>query len=463
MKPKIMLIIFAVIFFPCLGLSAFAAEAKIITVQEAVDLALKNNHEYKIAELRLKEADENVNSVWGQLFPVLESELSAVRQHADKGMMSLSDGQFDVKLIQIGLGVNPGIFYNSLKASRSLYIASKEERRRIKNEIELNVIKSYFSLILAEEMITLRKSSVDLLRSNLRDVQNMYSAGTIPKFDLLQAQVQLNSQMPLLLEAENNYRAALNYFNYVIGSNETYKSDISILKNKIEAVSQDGMEQKINILISTALKNRPEFIQLQKRVEASAHIANMYESYYIWPTFTVGGYYGMTKNDINSDKIPPAAAAAGMSDIFGYNKWQDTWQVRVAATYRWGSLFGLDSSGSYAKGSELAAKQAEEEMLRLKRLIAINIDSVYSRLITSYMTILSQKDNVDTAVEGLRIARESFRAGVIKNSDLISSELALTTAKTSYINAINSYYSALAELKNEIGLNDDSIIFEKVK
>jgi outer membrane protein TolC len=386
-----------------------------------------------------------------------------MRQQADKGMMSLSDGQLDVKFIQVGFGINPGIFYNSLKASRSLYIASKEEIRSIKNGIELNVIKGYFELILAEEMIALRKSSIDLLKSNLKDVENMYAAGTIPKFDLLQAKVQLNSQMPLLLEAENNYRAALNYFNYVIGSSETYKSDISILKNSIEPVSQDGMEQQIDILISAALKNRPEFIQIQKRVEASGHIADMYESYYVWPTFTVAGYYGMTKNDPNSDKIPPPLAAAGMSDMFGYNKWQDIWQVRVAATYRWGSLFGLDSNSSYAKGSELAAKQAEEEMLKLKRLIAINIDSVYSMLITSYMTILSQKDNVDTAVEGLRIAGESFKAGVIKNSDLISSDLALTTAKTSYIHAIKSYYTALAELKNETGLNDDSIIFGRMK
>ncbi|MCL1864246.1 MAG: TolC family protein [Spirochaetes bacterium] len=470
MKLKVISIIFIAIFFSQISQSAFSAEAKIISVREAVDIALKNSHEYKLAELKFKEADENVNSVWGQLFPVLESEVSAVRQHADKGMMSLSDGQFDVKLVQVGFGINPGIFYNSLKASRSLYIASKEDIRRIKNEIELNVIKSYFSLILTEEMIALRKSSVELLKSNLKDVQNMHSTGTLPKFDLLQAKVQLNSQIPLLLEAENNYRAALNYFNYVIGSGEIYKSDISILNNKIEPVSQDGMEQKIDMLISAALKNRPEFIQLQKKVEASGHIANMYESYYIWPTFTVGGYYGLTKNDANNigigDKIPPPvgpALGAGMSDIFGYNKWQDIWQVRVAATYRWGSLLGMDSNSSFAKGSELAAKQAEEEMLKLKRLIAINIDSIYSRLVTSYMTILSQKENVDTAIEGLRIARESFKAGVIKNSDLISSDLAFTTAKTSYINAVNSYYTALAELKNETGLNDDSIIFEKVK
>ena len=100
--------------------------------------------------------------------------------------------------------------------------------------------------------------------------------------------------------------------------------------------------------------------------------------------------------------------------------------------------------------------------MKLKRLISINISSGYSKLITSGLTIASQKENVETAEEGVRIARESFRAGVIKNSELLTSEFALTSAKTGYINAINSYYTALAELKKETGLTDYSIIFEKV-
>ena len=77
------------------------------------------------------------------------------------------------------------------------------------------------------------------------------------------------------------------------------------------------------------------------------------------------------------------------------------------------------------------------------------------------MTITSQKENVKTAEEGLRIARESYRAGVIKNSELLTSELALTSAKTSYINALYTYYVALAELKKETGIENDNIILEE--
>ena len=464
MKFKVFNIISILSIFICFNDYAFSAEAKSISVQEAVIIALANNHDYKIAELRMHEADEKVGSVWGELFPVLESEASLTRQDAENGFMSLSDGQIDVKFVQMRFGVNPGVFYNSLQASRQSYIASKEEVKRIKDETELQVIKSYFSLILAGEMINLRKESLDLLKSNLKDVQNMYSTGSIPKFDLLQAKVQFNSQVPLLLEAENNYRTAHDYFNYTLGSTGVYNVDLAVLEKNIEAISSDDMDKKIETLTSAALKNRPELIQIQKKIEVSGNKSDMYDSYLIWPTFTAAGYYGMTKSDPNSIDIGfPVKPAPDFSQISGDDKWQNTWQVKVAATYRWSSLFRLDSNSSFSREEELRIKEGEEELMKLKRLIAININSGYSKLLTSYLTIVSQKENVDTAGEGVRIARESFRAGVIKNSELLTSELALTSAKTGYINAINSYYTALAELKKETGLSDNTIIFEKVK
>jgi outer membrane protein TolC len=463
MKFKMLFVLHLIMFSFCFNNYALSEEVKKITVENAVSIALANNHDYKIAEFRLKEADEKINAVWGELFPVLESEAAVTKQYAEKGFMSLSDGQADVKFIQLRFGINPGIFYNSLQVSRELYLASREEVKRIKAETEFAVIKSYFSLILAEEMITLRKESIDQLKSNLKDVQNMYSTGSIPKFDLLQAKVQLNSQQPLLLESENHYRTALDYFNYTLGSAEIYKADLSVLEKSIEKISDEDMNSKIEKLTSAALKSRPEIVQIEKKIQASQHKGSIYDSYYLWPTFSAAGYYGMMKSDPNSvDTGITGPFSPDFSQLSGDDQWRKNWQVRVAATYRWGSLFGADSNSSYSREAGISVKQSEEELLKLKRLIAINISSGYSKLLTSYLTIVSQKENVETAAEGVRIARESFRAGVIKNSELLTSELALTSARTGYINSINSYFTALAELKKETGLSDYSIIFEKV-
>ena len=93
-----------------LSASYLRAEPSGISVDEAVKIALEGNHDFKIAELKTRESEERVNAVWGQLMPVLESEASVMRQGAESGFMSLSDGQSDIKFIQMKVGINPGIF-----------------------------------------------------------------------------------------------------------------------------------------------------------------------------------------------------------------------------------------------------------------------------------------------------------------------------------------------------------------
>src|SRR3990172_2144581 len=184
-------------------------ELKKIGLAEAISLARKNNFDYKIARHKQKADAEKVNEAWGMLYPVIESEAAMVRQGADSGFLSLTDGQYDIKIVQVRFGLNPGMFYNTLQMSRKGYVVSTEEVKRVVSEIEYNVIESYFNLILAGEMISLRKDTIKLLKENLKDVENMYKTGSVPRYDLLQAQVQLKSQEPLLLEAENQHRLAL--------------------------------------------------------------------------------------------------------------------------------------------------------------------------------------------------------------------------------------------------------------
>lgn len=445
--------------------TSLMARPAAISLDEAVRIALDGNHDYRIAELRARESGERVDAVWGQLMPVLESEASMTRQYAENGPMSMSDGQADIKFIQMRFGINPGVFYNSLQASKKSYSASREELRRVKSDVEFSVIKSYFDLLLADEIIGLRKNSIEVLKANLGDVKNMYGAGAVPKFEMLQAQVQLMNQEPELFRAESGSRVALEMFNYTLGSRRnafTVKRDI--LDAEVKPVECTDPDRKIDMLTSVALRNRPEVIQVRRKIEAAEHSENIYSSYYLWPSFSVGGYYGMTKlapNEINSTiSTPFGPIKPDFSAISGTDEWQNTWQVRVAATYRWGALFPTDSVRAQEREERLKMKEGEEELARLRSAISVSINSAYSKLLTAHMTINSQRENVKTAEEGLRIARESYRAGVIKNSELLSSEFALTSAKTSYINALYSYYVALAELRKETGIEDDMVILE---
>lgn len=436
---------------------ASSAQVK-ITVDDAVKTALANNREYKIAQIRAGEAKEQVTLAWNQLMPSIESEAALTRQHAENGFMSFSDGQADLRFVQLRFGINPGVFYNNLQISRNVYIMAEEEKRRIRNDIVYNVIRSYFDYLLSDEIVKLMKETVGMYEVNLKDVGNLYAKGSVPKYELLLAQVELKNREPGLLDAENNRRAALEIFNYNLGFDDNrYEPDSAVLDAEVKNVKSEGRDNQVDHLVQLALKNRPEVIQVTSKGRIADDAAERDSSYYLWPTFSVTGYYGYSKSDPNAiDTGMPV----DLSAVTGDDRWHENWQVRVAATYRWNSLLPFDSAAGSKRIEESRSESAREELSAVKRMISISVKLSYNKLATSYLTIQSRRENVRTAVEGLRIARESYRAGIIRNSELLSAQLGLTIARTGYINALYSYYVSLAELKRLTCVEDDSVILE---
>lgn len=431
-----------------------------IALDEALASALANNQEYRISRLRVRQSRERVNAAWGQILPAIESEASLLRQGADSGAMSLSDGQYDIRVAQLKFGVNPGAFYNSLKLSYAGQGLALAEQKKIRAQVELNVIRGYFDVILAGEMVSLRKNSMQVLEENLKDVSGLYRTGSVPKFELLQAQVKLKSQEPLVSEAENNYRTALDFFNYHLGF-ENHARTVKTAR-LTDGIRKPGGEEILHELIARAMANRPEIIQVSLQKEASDRSRKANQSAYLWPYFTVGASYGFTymlPNEVNVNL--PAGVNPDFSQMTGKKEWQQTWQVRIAATYRWSSLIPVDGHNAAAREEREKTAEAEERLAQLGRLTAISIRSIHGRLATAFETILSQEKNIETAEEGLRIAREGYRAGILKNADLLNAELTLTGARTAYIKAVYDYHVSSAELDRETGMNNDDIIFRE--
>lgn len=457
MKPGMYIRLLSPILF--LLFVSYAHAQRALSLDEAIAIALKNSPEFLIAQQKLKQADEKIAQVWGMLYPALESEASALRQYAESGFMSLSDGQYDLKFVQVRFGINPGNFYNSLSQSYSNYTLAKEEVKKVKSAIEYNVIKSYFDVITAYEIIKLRENSIAVLQANVADVSRQFNTGTVPKFELLQAQVQLQSQEPMLIEARNNYETALDLFNYTLGAKSgTYSVIFEGFDNSIQ---QPQSSEIVDMLVEKALVHRPEVIQLSLSKDIVRDSIDATQSVYLWPTFTVAGYYGKSYllPDAPQIQLPFPGQSIDLSAITGTKEWQTTWQVRVAATYRWGALAPVDTVQGVEREQKEKLKEIDQQLKQLKQAITIAVRADYGKLVTAYQTIVSQRKNIETATEGLRVARESYRAGVIKNADLLNAELQLTSARMGYIKAINDFWCAVAQLKKDTGFDCTDSIF----
>src|SRR5205823_4803798 len=80
--------------------------------------------------------------------------------------------------------------------------------RNVLDQLLSTVKTQFYQIVVNRELIKVQEQSVKLLESQLQDQQNRFEAGTVPRFNVLQAQVALTNQYPILITAQNNYRIA---------------------------------------------------------------------------------------------------------------------------------------------------------------------------------------------------------------------------------------------------------------
>src|SRR5206468_9695041 len=73
------------------------------------------------------------------------------------------------------------------------------------DQVIATVRQQFYLVLLDRALIGVQEESVRLLQSQLQDQQNRFEAGTVPRFNVLQAQVALSNQLPQLITARNNY------------------------------------------------------------------------------------------------------------------------------------------------------------------------------------------------------------------------------------------------------------------
>src|SRR5215472_5867813 len=102
--------------------------------------------------------------------------------------------------------------YSTFRAIRGTFFQRDSAYFALRNTVDqtISTVKTqFYQVILNRELIVVQEESVRLLESQLKDQQNRFEAGTVPRFNVLQAQVQLYNQIPQLIAARNSYRISV--------------------------------------------------------------------------------------------------------------------------------------------------------------------------------------------------------------------------------------------------------------
>jgi outer membrane protein len=303
--------------------------------------------------------------------------------------------------------------------------------RNILDQLIAIVKTQFYQVVVNRELIKVQEQSVHLLESQLKDQQNRFEAGTVPRFNVLQAEVALYNQIPLLITAQNNYRIAQLQLAKTIGL------DFNPLRGEnppLEVVGEmPYIERHIALVDAIELgKQRRPFLK-----QARANVLNQLEQVratagQLLPSINTTGGYEWDSSPINSS-------------------WHDISKGWVAAVT--GSMPIWDSGLIYGQVKQQRALLSEAKITYDDdvRQVELEVQTAYSNLQQNRELITSQEKNVEQAEEALRLAKARLDAGAGVQLDVLNAQVQLLTAQSTRLQALFGYNSSLAEFDRATG------------
>jgi outer membrane protein TolC len=303
--------------------------------------------------------------------------------------------------------------------------------RNILDQLIAIVKTQFYQVVVNRELIKVQEQSVHLLESQLKDQQNRFEAGTVPRFNVLQAEVALYNQIPLLITAQNNYRIAQLQLAKTIGL------DFNPLRGEAPPLEVVGEMPYIprNIALVDAIelgKQRRPFLK-----QARANILNQKEQVratagQLLPTITTTGGREWVSSPTNSS-------------------WHAVSQGWIAAVQ--GSVPIWDSGQIAGQVIQQRALLSEAKFTYEDdvRQVELEVQTAYSNLLQNRELIKSQEKNVEQAEEALRLAKARLDAGAGVQLDVLNAQVQLLTAQSTRLEALFGYNSSLAEFDRATG------------
>ena len=117
----------------------------------------------------------------------------------------LSDVSYNISVLGRQLIFN-GTTFNQIRGTFFQRDSAYFAFRNTLDQLIATVKTQFYQIIVNRELVKVNEQSVHLLENQLKDQQNRFEAGTVPRFNVLQAEVALYNQLPLLITAQNNLR-----------------------------------------------------------------------------------------------------------------------------------------------------------------------------------------------------------------------------------------------------------------
>ena len=422
--------------------TAMAAEgAAVMTLQESIDLALKQSVILHAASEGVRGAEAQQREAFTAFLPKFSTSYSFTRLN-EEPFFNFPGAPPLIQAGEIRTGTKEN--YNwMVEARQPLFagggIRANYEANRLGTDIarfdEASAVQdlvqevkiAYFNILKAGRVLTAARQSLDRLAAHRDTARSFYDAGVIPKNDLLFAEVELANGRQSLVRAENSLEMAKSKFNTLL------RREINAPVEIQDILSEAPFEKTLDGCIAAALSNRPEIRSQTFRLEQAKQLVGLAKSEYYPNVGLVGNYsrYGDT----------PGLGGSPFKD-------QENWYLMAVANWNfweWGKTKHRVEAGLSRES------QTSDLLTNLRDQITLEVKSAYLLLREAEKQLLVSKKAIEQAEENFRINTERYREQVGTSTDVIDAQTLLTRANSDYFTALGDFCISRARLERAMG------------
>ena len=394
-----------------LGFPSFAQE--LLTVEDAVRIALENNYEIKISKNDLRIDQQNVTIGNAGMLPTLGLNVvdNNSIQNLSQTRLDGTENELDNaknNSLTYGAGFNWTIFdgfrmfarYDQLQELQKL--GESELKLTVLNKVS-DVMTTYFDLVQQQQQLKALDTTIVISKERVTLAQNRFTIGRASKLEVLNAQVDLNTDETTLLRQKETYANAKIALNEILARDTTTNfivADTIVVDSGLQLPELTTLAQKQNPqLLAQVINKRIAELQL-KQVKAARY-----------PTIAVSTGYNFAESQ-SSLGFTTRSSSRGL-------------------TYGFTASLNLFDGLNQNRNERIAKILIENSDI----LIQQQNQAVLSQLATAYQTYLTniklielEQRNEEIAKENLQITLDKFRIGNITTIEV-------RTAQLNYVNA----------------------------
>ena len=408
-------------------LQGFSQE--VLTKKQALEITLENNFGIKIANNNLEVAKNNAGIYNSGYLPTANLK-SGIDYRNNNQKIIFTDPQTGNDAERVGtgavtksysttLGINYTIFdglgrkYNYQQLKETYNLTELQAKETIENTY-LQLFTVYFQIARLSENTLNLKEALTISKRRFKRAKYQYEYGQSTKLEVLNAEVDINNDSILIINATQQLSNAKRGLNVILGIDRDVNYEVETAVDFNNLMNFEALQKK-TILNNTALK------QNKKNIAISEFNIKINKANYV-PSLNFSSSYGFNRTE-NENLVNPFGARLINSD--GLN---------AGLNLSW-NIFDGGATKTRVANAKIALETQQILLEQQKVTIRNSVKNTWENYKNQLFVLKSQEKNIQTTQNNFDRTQEKYKLGQVTSIEFRQAQVNLINSKTAANNA----------------------------